>query len=227
MLSQADHDRISDAVSAIEAKTSGEILCVLSHKVSNYRETPLAWAALAALVVPLIGMALGLHPWLMSQAGGDWVATNAVSLDASVGRALSAYALLQLVIFLAVVLLIAFVPALKLFLTPMSLKRRRVRQAALFQLRAARLLGSGSGVVVIFAAEHERIVTVVADEALHLKAGDAAWDQAVAAVLKGVKSGDAASGFVDAIQICGGYLADHFPAEGAVHNALSDRLVEF
>jgi len=227
MLSEADHQRISQAVAGIEARTDGEILCVLSHKVSNYREVPLAWAAAAALVVPPIAMVFGMHPWLLSQAGGDWVATNAVSLDASVRIALTGYAIVQLVIFVAVAVALAAATPLRLALTPGSLKRRRVRQAAMFQLRAARLLGSGSGVVVIFASEAERMVTVVADEAIHLKAGDAAWDDAVAAVLKGIRAGDSASGFVAAIEICGGYLADHFPATGAQHNALSDRLVEF
>jgi len=227
MLSAADHDRISEAVKGVETQTSGEILCVLSHKVSNYRETPLAWAIAAALIAPPLLLVLGLHPWLISQAGGDWVATNAVSLDTSIRLALTSYVATKFVIFLAVLVAIASATPLKLALTPKSLKRRRLRQAALFQLRAARLLGSGSGAVVIFASEAERMVTVVADEALHLKAGDAAWDKAVAAVLKGIKTGDAASGFVAAIDICGGYLIDHFPAEGAAHNALSDRLIEF
>jgi putative membrane protein len=81
MLNQADHDKISAAVTRAEATTSGEILCVLSHQVSNYRETPLAWAAAAAMILPALAAAFGMHPWLLSQAGGDWVATNAVSLD--------------------------------------------------------------------------------------------------------------------------------------------------
>jgi putative membrane protein len=227
MLSQADHDRISQAVAKVEATTSGEILCVLSHKVSNYREVPLAWASAAALIVPALAAALGLHPWLNSAGGGDWVATNAVSLDTSIRMALTGYAMVQVVVFLAVLAGLTLAPAVKLMLTPKSLKTRRVRAAALFHLRAAKLLGEGSGVVVIFAAEAERIVTVVADEAIHLKAGDAAWDQTVSAVLKGIKAGDAASGFVSAVEISGGYLADHFPATGAQHNALSDRLVEY
>jgi putative membrane protein len=227
MLNHDDHDRISAAVARAEANTSGEILCVLSHQVSNYRETPLAWAAAAAMIVPALAATFGMHPWLVSQAGGDWVATNAVSLDSSIRIALTSYALGQLIIFGAVAVALALATPLKLALTPGSLKRRRVRQAAMFQLRAAHLLGTGSGVVVIFASEAERLVTVVADEAIHLKAGDQAWDEAVAAVLKGIKSGDSASGFVAAIDICGGYLAKHFPATGAAHNALSDRLVEY
>jgi putative membrane protein len=225
MLSEADHARVAAAVSRAEASTSGEILCVLSHKVSNYRETPLAWAIGAAMIAPPIATAIGLHPWLLSQAGGDWVATNAVSLDASIRVALTSYAIIQLVIFAAVATAIALATPLKLALTPQSLKRRRVRQAALYQLNATRLLGA-SAAVVIFASEAERMVTVVADKAIHLKAGDVAWDSAVAAVLEGIRKGDAATGFVTAVDICGGYLAEHFPADGATHNALSDRLME-
>ena len=60
MLSHADHDRIAAAVSEAEDKTSGEILCVLQHKVSDYREVPLAWAAGASLIVPALLAAFGL-----------------------------------------------------------------------------------------------------------------------------------------------------------------------
>jgi putative membrane protein len=225
MLSQADHERIAAAVSKAEASTSGEILCVLSHKVSDYREVPLAWAALAAMAVPPLTLAFGLHSWLISDAGGDWVASNATSLDTSVRLALTSYAVAQVVIFAAVAVALAVATPLKLALTPHGLKQKRVRRAAMHHLAATRLLGAGAA-VVIFASEAERMVAVVADEAIHLKAGDAAWDAAVAAVLKGVRSGDAASGFVGAVEICGGYLAEHFPSNGAHANVLSDGLLE-
>ena len=225
MISAADHARIAEAVSRAEAGTSGEILCVLSHKVSDYRETPLAWAIAAAMIAPPIATAVGLHPWLLSQAGGDWVATNAVSLDSSIRVALTSYAIIQVVIFTAVAVAISLATPLKMALTPKSLKRRRVRRAALLQLNATRLLGA-SAAVVIFASEAERMVTVVADEAIHLKAGDVAWDTAVAAVLEGIRKGEAADGFVTAVDICGGYLAEHFPSDGTARNALADGLVE-
>lgn len=225
MLSHADHDRIAAAVAQAETKTSGEILCVLSHKVSDYREVPLGWGVGAALAIPALLAAVGLHPWLISHSGGDWVATNAVSLDVALNTAIAGYALLQLAIFAVVTVLLAAIPKLKLAMTPKRLKRRRVERAAYHHLAATRLLGEG-GAVVIFASEAERMVTVVADEALHLKAGDAAWEGAVAAVLAGIRSGDPTSGFVAAIEACGGYLAEHFPSTGDKHNALSDRLLE-
>jgi putative membrane protein len=225
MLSHADHDRIAAAVGEAEGKTSGEILCVLQHKVSDYREVPLAWAAGAALVIPAILAAFGVEPWLTSADGGDWVATNAVSLSLALNTAIIGYSLMQLAIFVVVAAALAIIRPLKLALTPKSLKRLRVKRAALHHLKAAHLV-SEEGIVVIFASDQERMVTVVADEALHLKAGDAAWDGAVAAVLSGIKAKDPTSGFVAAVELCGGYLAEHFPLTGPRRNNLSDGLLE-
>ncbi|MEI9889408.1 MAG: TPM domain-containing protein [Caulobacteraceae bacterium] len=225
MLSKADHDRIAAAVSKAEAGTSGEILCVLQHKVSDYRETPLAWAAGAAFVIPFVLAAFGMAPWLNSSDGGDWIASNAVSLSVALNTAIFGYALLQMAIFVVVAVAIAAIRPLKLLLTPKGLKAKRVQRAALHHLKAAHLLAD-EGIVVIFASDQERMVTVVADEALHLKTGDAAWEGAVAAVLAGIRAKDPTSGFVAAVELCGGYLAEHFPASEPRRNGLSDRLLE-
>src|ERR671935_137006 len=52
MISQLDRERIAEAIRAVEAKTSGEIFCVIARHASDYRLVPLAWAAAVALVVP-------------------------------------------------------------------------------------------------------------------------------------------------------------------------------
>src|SRR6266511_2463931 len=52
MISQLDRERIAEAIRAAEAKTSGEIFCVIARHASDYRLVPLAWAAAVALVVP-------------------------------------------------------------------------------------------------------------------------------------------------------------------------------
>jgi putative membrane protein len=80
--------------------------------------------------------------------------------------------------------------------------------------------------VVIFASTEDRMVAVVADEAIHAKVGNQAWDKAVATVLAGIKSGDPASGFVGAVDLCGDLLAEHFPAAGDNRHPLSDDLLE-
>src|ERR1700748_1223327 len=148
MLSKADHDRIAEAVSKAEKTTSGEMLCVLQHKVSDYREIPLAWAAGAALVIPALLAAFGVEPWLNSADGGDWVATNAVSLSLALNTAIIGYSLVQLAIFVVVAGALTIVRPLKLALTPKSLKRLRVKRAALHHLKAAHLV-SEEGIVVI------------------------------------------------------------------------------
>ncbi len=62
MISQADKDRIGDAISAAEAKTSGEIFCVIARHSSDYRLVPVAWAAAVALAVPAPLIYLTLWP---------------------------------------------------------------------------------------------------------------------------------------------------------------------
>ena len=51
MLNEAEMDRIASAVAEAERGTSGEILCVVTGEVSDYRETPLAWAAMTGNVL--------------------------------------------------------------------------------------------------------------------------------------------------------------------------------
>src|SRR5258707_5695795 len=52
VISQADRERISEAIRAAETKTSREIFCVIARHASDYRLVALAWAAANALVVP-------------------------------------------------------------------------------------------------------------------------------------------------------------------------------
>ena len=159
------------------------------------------------------------------EAATGWDAGGG-GLDAAVRAVLSGYALAQILVFALIALAIAAVRPIKLALTPGFLKHRRVRQAAMAQLMATRLLGSQIGAaVVIFASLEDRMVAVVADEAIHQKVGDQAWDKAVAAVLTGVKQGAPASGFIDAVNLCGALLAEHFPTQGPERH-LADGLLE-
>ena len=57
MVSDADKTRIADAIRAAEAKTSGEIFCVLAQNAGAYRLVPIAWAAALALIV--VGSSMG------------------------------------------------------------------------------------------------------------------------------------------------------------------------
>jgi putative membrane protein len=140
---------------------------------------------------------------------------------------LTAYALAQAGVFALVAALVAL-PSLRVRLTPGPAKSRRVREAAMGQLAAASLAaGSSRAAVVIFAAEAERRVEILATEAAHAAVGQATWDAAVAAVLDAMRREDPASGFIAAAKICGEALAKAFPQHTADPNALPDRPLEF
>jgi len=45
MISESDKTRIADAIRAAEARTAGEIFCVIARHSSDYWLVPIAWAA--------------------------------------------------------------------------------------------------------------------------------------------------------------------------------------
>ena len=51
-ISEQDQERISAAISAAEAKTSGEIVCVLAQTSSDTTALPILLAAVVAVVLP-------------------------------------------------------------------------------------------------------------------------------------------------------------------------------
>lgn len=227
MLTQKDRETIAAAVAEAEARTTGELVCVLARSVSSYRETPLAWATIASLVVTPILVSFGLSPtFLQELAGGGWTVGQASALESNLRMAFASYAALQAVVFV-VVGLIVLIPPVRRLLTPGPLKRHRVHQAALTHFAAIGLTAEDAPTgVVIFASEDDRRVEVVAGKAIHEKCGEQAWREAVKAVQDGMHSGDDGGGFVRAVRICGEVLAQHFPAEGPTPNRLSNRPVE-
>jgi putative membrane protein len=227
MLSPTDREKVAAAVAAAEAKTSGEIVCVLARSVSKYREVPLAWAAVAALVATPLVVSFAVRPTaLLDLDGGGWMIGQASAVGDALHTAIAAYAALQAVVFL-VVGLIVLIPPVRRALTPGVLKRHRVHRAAFTHFAAVGLRAEDAPTgIVIFACEEDRRVEIVAGEAIHKRCGEAVWKEAVKAVQDGMKSGDEGGGFVRAVEICGGALAQHFPATGASANRMPDRPVE-
>ncbi len=217
--------RIGDAIAAAEARTSGEIFCVLARRVSSYRDISLGWAAAAALLLPLGLIPFGFDPaWIPGLADG-WQAAHLSSTDVVVGQSLAAYALIQSAVFVMVFLLTS-IPGVRRLVTPRSIRRARVRRAAMEQFLAHGLhITQERTGVLIFAALSDHQVEVVADEGIHSKVDQAVWADAVEALARGMRKGDAAAGFEIAIGLCGGVLADHFPPRSTNPNEIEDRLV--
>jgi putative membrane protein len=201
MISQADKARIADAIRAAEAKTSGEIFCVIARHSSDYRLVPLAWAAALALVVPAPLIYLTLWP-------------------------ASLIYLIQLVTFIAVALALSL-PSIRFHIVPRRTQHERAHVEAMRQFFAQGLHHTENRTgVLIFASIAERYAEIVADAGIDAKVTSDVWDQAIAALIAGIRAGRPGDGFVAAIERCGAVLALHFPPGALNRDELPNKLVE-
>jgi putative membrane protein len=203
MISDAGKARIADAIRAAEARTTGEIFCVLARSAGAYRLMPIAWAAAFALIVPL--------PLIILT---EW-------------EAMTIY-VIQLIAFTLAAIGLSR-PALRMRIVPRRTRHERAHAAALRQFLAHGMQKTeGRTGVLIFAAEAERYVEIIADGGINAKVTQEVWDAAVASLIAAIKDGRAGDGFVAAIEQCGAVLSEHFPAApGSINpNELPDRLVE-
>lgn len=223
-MNPADLDRIAEAVAKAETTTAGEIYCVLAPEVSDYRETPLVWAAAAALVLPAGALFAGLRPEMLTRLFGGWSVGHQAALDGAILSALSTYIVVQAVVFVVAALLVS-IPPVRRALTPGSLKTARVRRAAMEQFlsHGLHVTRDRTG-VLIFAALAERRVEVIADEGIYKAAPDTVWDAVVADLVDGLKRGRIADGFVAAVARAGAILAAHVPPRPDNRNELPDGL---
>ena len=228
-LTAEDRRAIALAVGRAEEGTAGEIVCVLAPEADDYAEIPVAWAALAALVLPFLAVWAGLHPTLHLAAlggTGGWDAPAARDAGPSTVDTVGALVALQAATF-ALVFALGQVPAVRRFLTPAPLKRAKVHKGALSQFSATGLAAAPDRTgVLIYASLGDRMVEVVADKLIHDRVGEGEWRKAAAAVSHGMKGGVTGGGFVHAVEVCGAALAAHFPPAGPRANAFPDELRE-
>ena len=213
-LKPADLAAVEAAVRAAEARTTGEIYCVVAEESSDYHATPLAWAAGVALLAPALLLVAGLHVSApdMGMFGG-WTADQVEDVGEATARAaLVGTLLLQALLFLGTALVVAIRP-IRRALTPRGMKRDRVRQRAEEQFLAKNLHATRERTgVLIYVSAAERMAELIADETIHAHVDDATWVQAMAALTAGLKRGDPAAGFAAAIGQCADILAERFPA---------------
>lgn len=225
-LDPSEHQRVSQAIAAAESRTSGEIFCVLSGRVSSYRDISLAWATAAAFLLPLILIPLGFDATWFPGLSDSWTAAHLSALDQTIGQALSVYAVVQGAVFVAAYLLLR-IPAVTRIMTPRSIRRDRTRQAAMRQFLAhgVHVTEHRTG-VLIFAAFADRQIEVIADRGIHSRVNETVWAEAVEVLTDALAAGRAADGFERAIALVGEVLAEHFPPQPGNPDEIPNRLVE-
>jgi putative membrane protein len=198
-ISESDRQRISAAIHAAEAKTSGEIVCVLARTSSDATALPVLMAATVALALP----------WLL-----------VAFTEMSVHRIL----LLQIATFLVLAPMLCL-PRVRVSLVPPAARRAVSHRAAMqqFVLRNLAHKTDRTG-VMIFVSLAERYARIIADEGIAARVPQSEWQAAVDALVAHMRGGRIADGFVAAIDACGDVLATHFPRTGTSRDELPDRI---
>jgi putative membrane protein len=220
-LSAEDYARVSAAVSAAEAHTSGEIVTVLADRSDGYSDVALAWAAGTAFAA-LIALAIApdFYLSLAEKLTGGWI------VEWTPREIFELAAIFAALKFGAMLLLQLWQP-LKFLLIPGPIRTARVHDRAVraFRIGAERRTHGRTG-VLIYLSMREHRAEILADEAIATKVAPEMWGDAMVALLAEVKQGRLADGMIAAIERVGAVLAEHFPAGSENANELPDRLIE-
>jgi putative membrane protein len=222
VLSAAEHAAISAAIEAAEAKTSGEIFCVIARKSGDYSWTTLVYGIVLALLAPIAMLAFGINPLDLADSVSR-LTNNGWSIG--VGTSPHDEAALGMAIVVAVQALILIIVSciglngdIREALTPAFIKRQNVHRAAMEQFLAhgIQLTSERTG-VLIFASLSEHQAEIIADTAIFSKVDPSVWSDAISTLLIGARAGDLAGGMVGAVEKSAAILAPHFPfVEGDV-----------
>jgi putative membrane protein len=198
-ISPHDRERIAAAIRTAEAKTSGEIVCVLAATSSDATALPVLLAALAALAVP----------WLL-------MSFTAMTVERML--------LLQIVVFL-VLMVILCLPQVRVALMPRRARRAIAHRVAVeqFTTRGVARKANRSG-ILIFVSFAEHYARIIADEGIAARVPKPEWQTVVDALVAHIRDGRVADGFVVAVDACGRKLAEHFPRAETDRKELPDRL---
>ena len=220
-LSEADHEKVSAAVTAAEANSSGEIVVVATPISDAYHDVALHWA-----LVPLFAVLAwaAWRPtaltWWYDFLFGGW---QPEPTQSQLLTLLMVFAALK---FTVALLILKWMP-LRLFLTPAATKHRRVRRRAIaiFQAAAAGRTTGRTG-ILIYLSLAERRAEIIADEAILKVTDEHTWGEAMAVLLEQVRDGRPGDGIVAAIERVGVVLAEHFPRSATDANEIPDKLIE-
>jgi putative membrane protein len=220
-LTDADREKVSAAIAAAEAKTSGEIVAVTTPISDPYHDVALHWA-----LIPLFAVLAwaAWRPtalvWWYNYLFGGW------SPDPTLSELLTLLMFFAALKFTIALLILKWMP-LRLFLTPAATKHRRVRRRAIaiFQAAAAGRTTGKTG-ILIYLSLAERRAEIVADETIHKLTDEHTWGEAMHALVTDVREGRPGDGIVAAIERVGAVLAEHFPRSADDQNEIPDKLIE-
>ena len=200
LVTKVEADRVSEAITAAERRTSGEIVAMITAESASYFYAPVLWAAIAALVMP--------WPFIH----WTWWPIQTIYL-------------IQIATFIALGMLFYWRP-IRFALVPRQVKRARAHRRAVEQFLAQNMhTTSGHTGVLLFVSVAERYVEVLADAGIHRLVPQTDWQALVDTLTMDIGDGRAGDGLVKAIEAVGEKLARHFPPGSADKHELPNHLI--
>lgn len=201
-LNESEKQQLRAAIRAAESQTAGEIVTVIARASDDYNYYPTLWAALLAIVSPLLPTALNM----------SFAPLGVVEL--------------QLLLFALLLAAFRWSP-LKMQLVPRAAKQQYCTRRAQEQFLAQNLHTTRERTgVLLYVSVAERQVTLLADSGINTKVAAGTWDKIVADFTRKLHSGQVADGLIEAVNATGALLATHFPAKAINPNELPDHLIE-
>ncbi|MEJ2155005.1 MAG: TPM domain-containing protein [Desulfobacteraceae bacterium] len=207
-LTEKDYQRIDEAVKAAEAKTSGEIVCMVQSASYHYPMANVLGATALALPSALVlTPVVGGYLWLGTQ--NMWLFIGLFAL-----------------IFAASYLLVRKWPSLKRCFISGREINEEVEEAAVTSFFRHGLYRTRDATgVLIFISVFERKVWVLADHGINARLDADTWDGIVRIITNGIKSGRPSDAISEAVAQVGDILETHFPIRPDDQNELSNVIV--
>lgn len=193
-LTDAELQRIREAVTAAEARTSGEIVPYIVERSGSYEVA--VWRGASFLAVgTMLGAALLLQfygGWGLGWLYTGWGMALLASLAGVVGAVLA-----------------ATIPPLKRLLAGQDRLATRVhRRAALAFLDEEVFKTRDRTGILLFVSLFEHRIEVLGDEGINRQVSPDEWVEVVDTIRRGVRQGHLADGLVEAIAMCGRLLEE-------------------
>ncbi len=186
----ADQERLRQAVEEAESKTSGEIVPYVVERSDTYDDAE--WRGGALLGILAVGTFALLH------------SLTEVWVPLDVGLLL----LVILLAFVAGMVLVKFASPVKRFFAGSESLDRRVAQRAAEAFIAEEIFDTRDRTgILIFVSLLEHRVLVLGDAGINARVKPSEWEGIVHTVVQGIRAGTPAEGLIEAIRMCGEFLA--------------------
>lgn len=213
VLSEAENQKIKEAVANAESKTSGEIVTAIIKESSDYAFHELLASLFGGFIFYTISLIFygDISRWLERTFWSYNVSWPAIFIGVST---LAVIGLLYL---------IANIEGVDRLIVPAKTIDREVKRRAMLFFGEAGLFDTKDRTgILIFISLREKRVELIADKGINEKVEKDTWNDIVDKLIDDIKAGDMVEGLADAVESCGDRLVEHFPIEPDDRNELSD-----